>query len=108
MSSGQKQSRNCDEDSDADGVKPMLGHLLMCVTDLPSMCQWLKPCQGARSLNLRFNLHEKNCIHADNAGHLPELPHTVASGKGCWSWVCKAVIACGTVGLGVSDGGKIF
>lgn len=41
-------------------------------------------------------------------GHPPELSRTVASGKGHWSWVCKAVISCGTLGLGVSEGGKIF
>lgn len=87
MSSGQKQSRNCDEDSDADGVKPMLGHLLICVTDLPSMCQWLKPCQGARSLNLRFNLHEKTAytlIMQDTCLSCPtQWPLARDAGAGC-------------------------
>lgn len=86
----------------------------MRVSDLPPMSQWLEPSQGAKSLNLRFSLHKKTVCTEQmgkstwGEGHLPALPGTVASGKGHRSWVCKTVIACGTPGLGVSYGGKIF
>jgi len=94
-----KQER--DKDGDVDGVKLVLGRPSTRVSDLPSMCQWLEPFQATKSLNLRFNLSIKVVCAVQmgksrwGEGCLPALPSTVASGEGCWSWVCKAIIACG-------------
>lgn len=90
----------------------------MCVSNSPSTSQWLEPSQGAKSLNVRFSLYGKACVHSANGKkqggvrdtclHCPaQWPPARDARAGC---VSKAVItmACGTLRLRVSDGGKIF